>query len=286
MIIFKQKNALQNWLKQQPAFAAQTGFVPTMGALHDGHISLITTCKKEQALTIASIFVNPRQFNNPADFSKYPNTLDGDILKLTTAGCDVLFLPSVEEMYPANLIVNPHYDLGTLETLLEGHYRPGHFQGVCQAVDRLLQIVQPAHLYMGSKDYQQCMVVDRLIAITQQQIILHAIPTKREDSGLAMSSRNLRLSESDKTKAAVLYQQLQDIKRRIATETPETLIEKATQALLDAGFSSVDYVSIADAKTLEPIKKYNPAKPTIALVAAFLGEVRLIDNLLLNDLSA
>jgi len=163
MIILKKSQELQQQLNDYREKGESVGFVPTMGALHDGHLSLLKSSKAENTVTVCSIFVNPAQFNDSSDFAKYPSTLDQDIYKLETAGCDILFLPSVEEIYPAGISERKEYDLGYLNTILEGKFRPGHFQGVCMAVERLLEIVLPNNLYLGQKDFQQCMIIIRLI---------------------------------------------------------------------------------------------------------------------------
>jgi pantoate--beta-alanine ligase len=205
MIIFKYASQLAGYLQQQKTAGKVIGFVPTMGALHNGHIALVDQSKKEASLTICSIFVNPTQFNNPNDYQLYPNTIEADIAKLEAAGCDVLFLPAIAEMYPRGTAGLEQYDLGYLETLLEGKYRPGHFQGVCQVMFRLLTMVQPDKLFMGQKDYQQCMVVNRLLQLMQSGTRLITCPTLREPDGLAMSSRNMRLTAEDRQKATTIY---------------------------------------------------------------------------------
>ena len=193
MIIYKRAGDLAIWLEKQRLARQTIGFVPTLGALHEGHISLIAISKQSTALTVCSIFVNPTQFNDPKDFQKYPITLEKDLPMLEKAGVDVLFLPEVAEMYPGGTKGLETYDLGSLETLLEGKFRPGHFQGVCQVMRRLLEMVRPDDLFMGSKDYQQCMVVQRLLTLMQLPATLHRCPIVREADGLAMSSRNRRL---------------------------------------------------------------------------------------------
>ena len=195
------------------------GFVPTMGALHAGHISLINDSKKASDLTVCSIFVNPTQFNDPKDFEKYPITIEKDIAMLEAAGCDILFLPEVAEMYPGGTSTSIHYELGYLETILEGHYRPGHFQGVCMIVHRLLDIVKPDNLYIGQKDYQQSMVIKKLIELTgmKELVDLNISPTLREAGGLAMSSRNMRLTEQERVKATAIYKTLHLIKEQLKT---------------------------------------------------------------------
>jgi pantoate--beta-alanine ligase len=284
MILFKKATELRNWLDAQAVNENKPGFVPTMGALHNGHISLIETAKKENSIVICSIFVNPTQFNDPADFKKYPVTIEKDIYLLEKAGCDVLFLPSVKEIYPDGMPFEKHYNLGYLETVLEGKYRPGHFQGVCKVVHRLLEIVKPGRLYLGQKDYQQCMVITRLIELINmdKQINVIVCPTLREKDGLAMSSRNVRLNEEERKKAVEIYQSFSFIKTNIGKKTPDELKREATDMLTKNGFK-VDYVEIADSATLEPVTKWSQEQNLVCLIAAYNNEVRLIDNMLLND---
>jgi pantoate--beta-alanine ligase len=254
------------------------GFVPTMGALHAGHISLINTAKAGNDVVVCSIFVNPTQFNDPKDFEKYPVTLDADINLLEENGCDILLLPGVNAIYPRGIQQLQHYALGYLETLLEGKYRPGHFQGVCQVVHRLLDIVKPHDLYIGQKDYQQCMVIKKLISITGIDTKVHVCTTLRETDGLAMSSRNMRLNTTERKQAVKISETLQFIKKEIGLGNTETLQQRAIDYLTTEGFR-VDYVSIANAETLEPIINWDDSLPLVALAAAYLNEVRLIDNL-------
>ena len=275
MIIFKRAADLTAYLEKQRTAGQSIGFVPTMGALHQGHISLITISKKNTSLTVCSIFVNPTQFNDPKDFQKYPITIEKDIALLEKAETDLLFLPEVSEMYPTGTTGLESYDLGPLETVLEGKFRPGHFQGVCQVMQRLLHIVRPDHLFMGSKDYQQCMVVQRLLQLMQLPSILHPCPILREGDGLAMSSRNVRLDPDQRSRATAIYKALMAIREGWPGPIVP-LVQKATGILEQAGFR-IDYVSIADRKTLQPAA--DGSKNAVALVAAFMGEVRLIDNL-------
>src|ERR1700761_1849351 len=212
MLIFKHKADLLPWLREQKTAGRRIGFEPTMGALHNGHISLINISKGTVDLTVCSIFVNPTQFNDPKDFQKYPITIEQDLLLLEKAGADALFLPPVTELYPNGTTGLEHYDLGPLETVLEGEFRPGHFQGVAQVMQRLLDIVRPDHLFMGSKDYQQCMVVQRLLEIMGLPAVLHRCPIVREPDGLAMSSRNVRLTAEERVRALAIYQSLRIIK--------------------------------------------------------------------------
>jgi pantoate--beta-alanine ligase len=232
-------------------------------------------------ITICSIFVNPTQFNDPGDFKKYPNLLENDMRLLTTTKADLLFIPPVSAIYPAGTTELEHYDLGYLESLMEGEFRPGHFQGVCQVMSRLLKIVTPGQLFMGQKDYQQCMVVKKLLTYLDFPVQLVTCPTIREPDGLAMSSRNLRLSPEERTKAPLIYQTLLYVKHNLVPGDLLNLKHKATGMLENGGFK-VEYVAIANAATLQPADDWNGSTPLVVLVAAFLGEVRLIDNMLLD----
>jgi pantoate--beta-alanine ligase len=279
MILFKRSGDLSGWLKKETASGKSIGFVPTMGALHEGHISLITISKKETNLTVCSIFVNPTQFNDPKDFQKYPVTLEKDIALLESAGVDILFLPEVSELYPNGTSNLEHYAIGGLETLFEGKSRPGHFQGVCQVMHRLLNIVGPNHLFMGQKDYQQCMVVQRLLSLTGLPAQLHRCPIVREADGLAMSSRNLRLTAPQRANATAIYRALQLLKEEWRRSGLTALV--AAGAILKEADFHIDYISVADAGSLEPVTDAAPSGEMVALIAAFQGEVRLIDNMII-----
>jgi pantoate--beta-alanine ligase len=281
MILFKRSEDLQQWVLEQKNKGQITGFVPTMGALHEGHIELIKACRSMVDQTVCSIFVNPVQFNNPEDFEKYPVSIEKDIQMLHEAGTDVLFLPSVEEIYPQGKTGLETYDLGPLETLLEGRYRPGHFQGVAQVMSRLLKLVQPDHLFMGQKDFQQCLVVQRLIEIMHLPVQLHTVPTVREADGLAQSSRNRRLTAEQRKNAVAISQALIDIRGRLHSGDATEILKQAHEKL-DAAHFKTDYISIARASDLQPITDWNGKEKAVALIAAFQGEVRLIDNMLLN----
>ena len=254
-----------------------------MGALHPGHLSLVRGAKTNSDLCICSIFVNPTQFNDPADFKKYPVTIESDIMLLETTGCDVLFLPTVTGIYPNGTNQAPHYDLGYLETVLEGKFRPGHFQGVCMVVDRLLELVMPDSLHIGQKDYQQCMVIKKLVSLVGLENELKVVisPTLREPDGLAMSSRNTRLAEDDRKKAAMIFESLNFIKKKIKKGSLDELKKQAVQKLVENGFK-VDYVEIADAESLQLVDYWDGKQKLVALAAAFLSGVRLIDNVLLS----
>jgi pantoate--beta-alanine ligase len=283
MVICKTVDSLREYLTSLSS-RANIGFIPTMGALHDGHASLMRAAKDKGQFTVVSIFVNPTQFNDPSDFSKYPKTLPEDILLLERTGVDVLFLPSVEEVYPHGTQLQEHYDLGYLETILEGKYRPGHFQGVCQVVERLLRLVAPQKLYLGQKDYQQCMVLRKMIDLKQLPVELIIVPTRRETDGLAMSSRNMRLDDVQRKGAVALFQALEEVKHNILKKTNPsfpTITLDAQHELESKGFK-VDYVSVARASDLQSVDHWDGHTPLVALVAAFTGEVRLIDNELIK----
>lgn len=280
MIIFKQPKDIQSFLYSKKKEGVTTGFVPTMGALHNGHIGLVTKARREVQLVVCSIFVNPTQFNDPKDFEKYPATIEKDIYQLEKAGCDVLFLPSVTDMYPNGIATTHKYALGFLETVLEGKFRPGHFQGVCQVVHRLVDIVTPGKLYIGQKDFQQCMVIKKLVELLGYETEIIICPTQRENDGLAMSSRNLRLTDEERKRAHEIYNTLLTIKKNIKAGDVTSQKETARQYLTEKGFS-VDYVEIANANTLESIDTWDGITPVVALAAAYLNEVRLIDNIIL-----
>jgi pantoate--beta-alanine ligase len=284
MILFKRADDLTRWLQLQRASGSHIGFVPTMGALHEGHISLITISKETTPLTVCSIFVNPTQFNDPRDFEKYPVTIEKDIALLEAAGTHVLFLPERSELYPEGTTSLEHYSLGHLESLLEGKCRPGHFQGVCQVMRRLLEIVRPDDLFMGRKDYQQCMVIQRLLGLLGMTSVLHRCPILREPDGLAMSSRNVRLKPDQRSRATAIFNALQMIRDAwVPGANPDGLAINAAP-LLQAGGFHIDYISIADGTTLEPLTSWQD--DAVALIAAFQGEVRLIDNMNLSTFAS
>lgn len=284
MIVFKTSAELQKYIETQRNLGSSIGFIPTMGALHNGHISLINIARKAKKLTVCSIFVNPAQFNDKQDFDKYPSTVSEDIVLLSAAGCDVLFLPSVKEIYPNGAENAQEYDFGFLETVFEGAQRPGHFNGVGKVVAILLNIVQPDALYMGSKDYQQCAVVKDLCRQMglADKIEFVACPTQREADGLAMSSRNRRLNEPQRAIAGIIYQCLISIQSKATLNSPFAIVAKECSDLMIAKKMEPEYISIADAETLEPLNEFDPNKKMVALIAVKLGNVRLIDNMILN----
>lgn len=276
MLIYKTVKDMRNFLLEARDRGNTVGFIPTMGALHAGHISLISKSKEENNLTVCSIFVNPTQFNNREDFEKYPISIAEDINQLEKSGCDLLFLPTVEEVYPPGL-EKKHYNLGYLETILEGHYRPGHFQGVCQVVDRLLDIVNPNRLYLGRKDYQQCMVISKLVELVGSRTQIVICETVRERDGLAMSSRNARLNEDQRKQSLAIFRVLSKLRNALKPGDLNALKLASAEELQSQGFR-VDYVELADAGNLRILDHWDGHTPVVALVAAYSGQVRLIDN--------
>ncbi len=280
MFIFKTAADVRDYLSRQEK---PVGFIPTMGALHTGHISLMERARAEGYLTVCSIFVNPTQFNDPEDYAKYPKSTEADIALLLGSGCDVLFLPDEREVYPHGTVMATAYHFGRLEDLLEGAHRPGHFRGVGQVVGRLLEIVKPARLYLGQKDYQQCLVIKKLIELMGKgnEIELSICPTVREADGLAMSSRNRRLTEPQRVLASAIYQCLVSIQSKAAAGSWPVVQKECEELLRTKGFEP-EYVALADGDTLEPLPNYNGGNE-VALIASRLGKLRLIDNMLIGS---
>jgi pantoate--beta-alanine ligase len=260
----------------------KVGFVPTMGALHEGHLSLIRTSKSKSDITVCSIFVNPTQFNDKKDFEKYPIQVDKDLEMLLEAKCDVVFVPNVEEIYPNGTLDKTTVDLGFIGKTLDGEHRPGHFDGVLQVVKRLLDIVQPDFLFLGQKDYQQCMVLNKLVEHYELPVIVDICATLREEDGLAMSSRNARLNSDERIAAVKLSKALFYIKDNIESESIQQLIDNQIQRLNEDELIKVEYLTIVNGKTLEPVDIYQEKTPLTALIAAKVGQVRLIDNVILQ----
>lgn len=279
MLIFTKQNELADALLKYKNNII--GFVPTMGALHDGHISLIIVSKNKTDITVCSIFINPAQFTQQADFDKYPQKIEADILLLKEAACDILFLPSNEEIFPNGLMNLKNYELGNLEYILEGEFRPGHFQGVCQVVDLLLQIVKPNFLFLGEKDFQQCKVVQLMIDTKQTNIECSVItmPTIREETGLAKSSRNLRLNAATIVKATALFKALKNIHSTITPGDLSEISKNAMQEIMDAGFEKVDYIAFTDTSSFQLLNEWDGKISIVALGAAYLDGIRLIDNI-------
>ncbi len=278
MFLCKTRSELHQYLNSRRMMGEQIGFAPTMGALHLGHLDLMRHSKAQNACTVCSIFVNPTQFNDPKDLEKYPRTPEKDLEMLESVGTEVVFMPSVEEIYPPGLNTTLQLELGQLDKVMEGAFRPGHFQGMAQVVKRLLDLVQPDHLYMGQKDFQQFSIVGHMIRQLQLPVELVMVPTVRETDGLAMSSRNVRLSPAQRQAAPVIFQTLEWAKTQLGRQ-PIADIEAAALQRLNLPDFRPEYFQIVDGRTLLPVA--NPADHDwiVACVATWVGEVRLIDNL-------
>ncbi|MBB3837448.1 pantoate--beta-alanine ligase [Runella defluvii] len=278
MHIFPTIADLRAYLRTQRTQGKSVGFVPTMGALHEGHLSLIEASNAQNDLTVCSIFVNPIQFNNPDDLARYPRTLETDCELLQTVGCDAVFAPSVQEMYPEKSLLT--FDFGDLERVMEGKFRPGHFNGVGVVVSKLFNIVQPDRTYFGQKDLQQVAVVRRMMIDLGFQIELHPRPTLREADGLAMSSRNRNLTPDERALAPHIYAGLSAAKASLlGGRSPADV-----KAWMDAHFAQepafrLEYFEIVNAFSLQDVTELQPEGQTALCIAAHLGKVRLIDNI-------
>ncbi|NQU34999.1 MAG: pantoate--beta-alanine ligase [Bacteroidetes bacterium] len=277
MIIYSRISDTTTHIKQKRDEGSTIGFVPTMGALHEGHLELMRKAKKENDLLVVSIFVNPIQFNNQDDLKKYPRDLKKDSELLETVGCDILFAPTVDEMYPEK--VTKKYDFGLLENVMEGASRPGHFNGVGVVVSKLFDICIPHKAYFGEKDYQQLAIIKKLVEIESIPVEIVPCPIVREVDGLAMSSRNERLTPNERASAPYIYEVLQDAKTTSEFLCTNRLKQYVLNQFSDRKEFEVEYFELADDKDLQPIKSHNPEKGTIGFIAVNLGKVRLIDNI-------
>lgn len=271
--------ALKMLLQPRKLAQQKIALVPTMGALHKGHVSLIKIAQQNADVVVCSIFVNPTQFTDPKDLEKYPRPLEHDIEMLQEAGCDFVFMPSVKEMYPVP--ETWHIDLGNAEFLLEGEFRKGHYQGVTQIVKKLFDAVDPDLAFFGQKDFQQVLMIRNMVKHFGLSLEIISCPIIRENDGLAMSSRNIHLSAKDRENALVLSRALQYVKDHFEEYSIEELLGKAIAIIRATPGVELDYFTIANGDTLLP--EYNKeAKHLVALVAAKVGETRLIDNMMLN----
>jgi len=276
--IFTTVKEIQQYLHELRNLNKTTGFVPTMGALHQGHLSLIKQARQVNDVVICSIFVNPTQFTDAADLEKYPRPIADDIQKLESADCDILFNPAVNEMYADN--EQWHLNIGELEHLLEGKFRPGHYQGVTQVVYKLFNIVKPDSAYFGQKDYQQVLVIRKMVELLNMPVKLVMCPIERESDGLAMSSRNIHLTADDRKHALVLSKALMFVKDKFRSEKITVLQSEATRLVKSEPGVQLEYFEIADGNTLHPAG--DDTKSIVALVAARVGHTRLIDNIIIR----
>lgn len=273
MLIYKSVNELQQFLTQNKH--KTIGFVPTMGALHQGHLSLIQASQQKADVTICSIFVNPIQFNKQEDLDNYPRNVDADVLILESVNCDVLFLPSVEEMYPTKQYKN--FEFGNLAEVMEGEHRPGHFNGVANVIERFFAIIYPNYAFFGEKDFQQLAIVKALTKLLGLKTEIVGCPILREDSGLAMSSRNERLSTEQRKNAAVIFEALTFIKKNYLKHD---ISEHKSYFVntISAKNMKLEYIEFADGNSLQPIQNFSETKYCVVFIAVHIGKVRLIDN--------
>lgn len=256
------------------------GFVPTMGALHLGHISLVNQSKKENDFTFVTVFVNPTQFNNADDLVKYPRTEKQDLALLEQAGVDAVFFPTVEDIYP-NGELTEHFDFGGLENKMEGEFRPGHFEGVGTVVKRFFEIVQPDNAYFGEKDFQQLQIIRKMVLTQKLPVQIIPVAIKREEDGLAMSSRNQRLTPEMRKEAPLIFKVLNEAKIHLENHSiAET--KKFVEKRLESSPLVLEYFEIAEENTLERVTQKESTQKIRAFIAVYAGEIRLIDNLRLN----
>ena len=282
MKVFKTKKELKTYFKEFRSENSKIGFVPTMGALHKGHLSLLEKSIENNDITIASIFVNPTQFNKKEDLVNYPRTLESDLSLLESISCDVVFIPSVKEIY-TNTVTSSHFNFDGLETLMEGKYREGHFNGVGTIVKKLFEIILPTNAYFGEKDFQQLQIIRKMVEKTALDVTVVCCATHRETSGLAMSSRNARLTTEEKEAATIIYKTLQEVKKKI-NHLPLTDINKwVASKFIQQPLFTLEYFTIAEEETLKSVTKISPKKNYRAFIAAYAREVRLIDTISLNS---
>ena len=284
MNVLRTKDEIGQFRKQLKEAGLSLGLVPTMGALHQGHLQLVQRACKENQSVLVSIFVNPTQFNNPSDLENYPKTLESDLAKLQDLNCPiVVFAPEISEMYGDDPSAR-NYDFGMLENVMEGVYRPGHFDGVATIVEALLQLILPDRVYFGEKDYQQLQIIRELVRQRQIPVTIVPCPIVREKDGLAMSSRNVLLTKRLRGEAPFLYEILKEAKNTFGTKNASEIEQYAREAFQKHPDLKLEYFCVADAETLLPIgsKTKEVNKKYRAFVSAYLGGIRLIDNLALN----
>jgi pantoate--beta-alanine ligase len=276
MIVYETIKETRDFAEKARQSGKTIGFVPTMGALHEGHISLVKQAKEETDVVIVSIFVNPIQFNNPDDLKKYPRTLEKDLLLLSAVDCDLVFYPSVHEMYPEK--AEKAYDFGDLATVMEGEFRPGHFNGVATVVQRLFEITLPHKAYFGEKDYQQLQIIKALVRNEKLNIDIVPCPISREADGLARSSRNERLTPQLRKSVPYIHMVLEEARSLARVHTANQIINFVKAKFSDHPLLKLEYFSIADGETLQPVTgEILPGN--YGFIAVFASEIRLIDNI-------
>jgi pantoate--beta-alanine ligase len=281
MEIFKEIAPLKAFLKSKKRQDSTVGFVPTMGALHEGHLSILRQAKVENDITVCSIYVNPTQFNNPNDLLKYPRTLDKDTESLRKVDCDVLFCPDNAEMYREASLLK--FDFSHLDKVMEGKFRPGHFSGVALVVSKLFNIVQPDNAYFGQKDWQQYTIIRQLVEELQFDLTLHSVPTLRETDGLAMSSRNQRLNDTQRKQAIVFYNALTAAKTALLNGEQTGAVQTLVKGIVEQHPNvTLEYFEVAESKNLNTVENVKAADNPIMCIAGFVGEIRLIDNMFIR----
>ena len=282
MKIFNTKQELKSYLTSKKDKNKTIGFVPTMGALHDGHLSLIKKAKKKNDLVVVSIFVNPTQFDKKEDLTNYPKTLKNDTKLLESVSCDVLFFPSVEEIYDNN-ISSEKFNFDGLEHEMEGKFRDGHFDGVGTIVKALFEIIEPNRAYFGQKDFQQLQIVKKMVKKHRINVKIKGCAIFREEDGLAMSSRNTRLTKEHRESAPFIYKTLKKVRKKFGTENADKIIEWVENQFKKHPFLELEYFTIADEKSLKNIERKELDKKYRAFIAVFAGKIRLIDNIRLKN---
>lgn len=282
MKIFTRKSEIKEFLSTQKKDKKSIGFVPTMGALHQGHLSLIKRAKKKNDIAVVSIFVNPTQFDNKEDLDKYPKTYENDVALLESVNCDVLFFPSVQEIYAEN-IVSENFDFDGLEHQMEGKFRDGHFDGVGTIVKTLFEIVAPDIAYFGKKDFQQLQIIKKLVEKYKLPVKIEGRPIFREVDGLAMSSRNTRLSKEHREAAPFIYKVLKKAKKKFGAKGSEELTKWVEKQFKKHPLFELEYFTIADEKTLQTVTEIKENTKYRAFIAVFAGDIRLIDNIRLKN---
>jgi pantoate--beta-alanine ligase len=278
VLIFTKIRDLKAFIASQKAQGKSIGFVPTMGALHQGHLELVKTCLSQANIAVCSVFVNPTQFNDPKDLERYPRTPEKDADMLKTVGTHVLFLPTVEEMYPEP--DKRQFDFGQLDKVLDGAHRPGHFNGVAQIVSKLFDAVEPNLAFFGRKDLQQLLIIRKLVALSGYPIKIIACDIVREPDGLAMSSRNALLNAEERKAASIIPQLMFEAKRmKDEGKNVKVIIEHAKGRLSSNKLYRLDYFEICNEENLLPISSFEESKQPVALIACFVGKIRLIDNI-------
>ena len=280
MKLFTTRNELREALDTYRNQAKSIGFVPTMGALHQGHLSLVSQAGKENEVVVVSIFVNPTQFNDPSDLERYPRTLEEDMNKLATVGDPMIFAPSVEEMYPEP--DTRKFDFGNLETIMEGKFRPGHFNGVGQIVSKLFDVVMPHRAYFGLKDFQQLAIIREMVRQLQYDIEIVPCEIVREADGLAMSSRNQLLTPEHRAVASLISKTLFEAKKLVGEKSVEELSEWVQATINNSPMLEVEYFEIVDDNYLQPVKSWDEPTVKVGCIAVHAGKVRLIDNVILE----